>query len=109
MSGSGGGGYGGFNEPEISCENLIIETQLTSPRENVIAKIGVNTVLDVSLEQAGPSAVVVLTHQGEVAGGIASPQMTRLRECIQLGTRYSATVTAKSDGHVQVRISPLRT
>lgn len=108
MSGSGGGGWGTFNEPEVSCESLIIETQLTSPKEEVIARIAVNTILGVTLQQAGTSTVVVITHEGEVAGGIASPNMNRLRECIQAGTRYGATVTSKTDGQVHVRIAPIR-
>ena len=108
MSGSGGGGFGGFNEPAVACESLVFETQLTSPQEAVIALFDVDDMLQVGLEQAGTSTVVVLSFQGQTAGGIASPHMNRLRECIQAGTRYSATVLSKTGGQVRVRIAPLR-
>lgn len=108
MSGSGGGGYGDYSEPEVSCELLTIETQLSSPKPDVVAELEVGSVLQVELEQQGPTTVVVLKHTGNIAGGIASPRMPRLRECIQSGTRYMATVVSIVSDVVRVRITPVR-
>lgn len=109
MSGSGGSGFGGgYNDTAVACENLIIETQLSSPKEAVVKHLAVNDVLQVGLEQQAGTTVVVLTFHGDKAGGTTSPRMPQLRECIQGGTLYIATVTSKSDGQVQVRITPIR-
>jgi hypothetical protein len=108
MSGSGGGfGGGAGDDAPIACERLIIETAISSPKEPVIRKVEAGYILQVGLEQVGATSVVVLTYEGEVAGGITHAQTNRLRECIQTGTKYTATVISKSDGQVRVRIKPL--
>ena len=108
MSGSGGGfGGGASDDPPISCERLVIETAISSPKEPVINNLSVNDVLQVELEQAGTTSVVVLIYGGKKAGGITHAQTNRLRECMQAGTKYIATVISKSDGQVRVRIKPV--
>jgi hypothetical protein len=105
MSGSGSGGYGGgFERSGVSCEDLIIDTQLGSPRAAVIPLLKVGTVLDVQVQQQNNITVVVLVLNGQVAGGIAAPEVQQLRECIQAGTAYTARVTSISGAHVGVRI-----
>lgn len=108
MSGSGGSGYGGGFEPVDTCDSLFIETQLSSPKEDVIDKIDVGNILDVTVQQVGTTMVVVVLHQGVIAGGIAAPQVQRLRECIAQGTIYDATVISKNEGQVRVHIKPKR-
>lgn len=106
MSGSGGGGYGGgFERAGASCEDLVINTQVGSPQAAVIAAISVNDILDVQLQQQGNVSLVVLLFRGQLAGGIASPEIQRLRECLQGGTAYTARVTSISGAHVGVRIA----
>jgi hypothetical protein len=107
MSGSGGGGFsGGFDEAD-PCDALFIETQLSSPKEQVIEKITLGDVLSIMVQETAGISVVVALYQGEVAGGIAAPQIQRLRECMAHGTLYDATVTGKNDGQVRVRIRPV--
>jgi len=106
MSGSGGGSYGGGFEPVNSCDSLVIETQLSSPKGDVIEKIKVGDVLDVTTMQSGGVTVVVVIHQNEMAGGIAAPQVAKLRECIEQGTEYGAKVIVINGGQVRVRITP---
>lgn len=107
MSGSGGGfGGGASDDTQIACERLIIETTISSPKEAVIKNLSVNDILQVGLEQSGSTSVVVLSYKGDKAGGITHAQTNRLRECIQGGTQYIATVISKSDGQVRVRIKP---
>lgn len=108
MSGSGGGFGGGMSEDApIACDRLIIETAISSPKEDVIKNLSINSILQVELEQLGTTSVVVLIYQGGKAGGITHSQTNRLRECIQTGTKYTATVISKSDGQVRVRIKPV--
>lgn len=105
MSGSGGG-FGGGATVEVSCERLSFDTQLSSPKPAVISGINVGDILSVETEQQGASQVVVIKHGNQVAGGITSPKMSRLLECIRLGSRYQARVMGKAGGQVTVRISP---
>ena len=104
MSGSSSSGYSSGFEVSDKCESLVIDTQLSSPKEDVLADVVVNSVLDVSVQTIGAVSVVVVTHQGQIAGGIAAPEVNRLRECITKGVDYDATVLSIDDGQVRVRI-----
>lgn len=105
-SGSGAGFGGGVADDDISCEALVIATHLISPKENVIAQIAVNTLLEVGVQETTDSKIhVVVSYKGQVAGNIVSTQVQRLRECIQGGTKYVAKVVSINEGDVRVRIS----
>lgn len=103
MSGSGGGN-GWDVVPTDSCADLVIDTQLSSPKPEVVAGIQEGEMLEVKLDSAGNSTVVIVLSNEQLAGGLASPEVGRLRECIQKGTQYVAVVTGKNDGQVQVRV-----
>jgi hypothetical protein len=109
MSGSGGSGYSGGFEPVDTCESLVIDTQISSPKSDVIEKIAVDDILDVALTQLGATTVVVVLHHGSIAGGVAAPQVQQLRDCIEKGTKYKATIISKNGGQVRIRIQPERT
>lgn len=104
MSGSGGGGGGGGFDPPDNCAALVIDTQLSSPKQAVVSLIQVGDELLVAAQTMGATTVVVALHNGQVAGGLASPLVQRLRECMAAGTQYTATVTSKNDGQVRVRV-----
>lgn len=104
MSGSGGGGGGGGFDPPDNCAALVIDTQLSSPKQAVVSLIQVGDELLVAAQPMGATTVVVALHNGQVAGGLASPLVQRLRECMAAGTQYTATVTSKNDGQVRVRV-----
>lgn len=106
MSGSGGSTSGfGFSTGSSSCESLVITTQLNSPKPVVVEQINVGDVLNVVIKQMGSTAAVVALYHGELAGGLASPDLQKLRECLASGTPYVATVIGKNDGQVTVRVS----
>ena len=104
MSGSGGGGGGGSETPVASCEDLVIDTQLSSPKDEVVEKIKIGDILDVRSQTKAGTTVVVVLYKGKVAGGVASPLLGRLRECLNNGTKYKAKVLSKSGGQVRVRV-----
>lgn len=108
MSGSGSsGGLGGnFESAGASCSALVIDTQISSPAEEVVEDLEVGDVLEVSQQTQNGLTLVVVLHEGRRVGGIASSALNRLRECMALGHIYVATVTALSDGEVRVRIQP---
>ncbi len=105
MSGIDGTG-GNPPPPPENCEMLVIDTQVVSPKANVIASIVVGDVLDVVLDPSGASINVL--HRGDVAGGLMAPAVPRLRRCMEGGTRYSARVVARQDALVRVRVSAVR-
>lgn len=104
MSGSGGGGGGGSETPVTPCDELVLDTQLSSPKDDVVEKIKVGDTLEVSIQTKAGTTVVVVLYKGKVAGGLASPWVGRLRECLNQGTVYRAKVTSKSGGQVRVRV-----
>lgn len=106
MSGSNGGGGGGdtWDAPPPSCATLIVDTQLSSPKPGIIAGIKVDEILEVAVQDMGGAAAVVVLRQGQVAGGLASPQVNRLRECMAEGHQYQAKVTEVQGGQVRVRV-----
>jgi hypothetical protein len=108
MSGSGGGGYSGGFEQFNSCDTLFIQTQLSSPKEHVVDNINIDDSLDVVVRSANSMSAVYVLHHGEVAGGVAAPNVQRLIECILQGTVYKATVISKNDGQVRIYIKPIQ-
>lgn len=108
MSGSSGSSsrddYPSYSD---SCDTLEFDTQLASPKEDVIAQFGEGDVLEVAFDQQHGQAIVYALWRGQIAGGIASQQVQRLRQCLTEGTMYSARVISKQGGQVRVRVFPL--
>lgn len=102
MSGAGGGGI--FVDTQVSCEALVIHTQLSSPVPAVVKKLVKDDVLTVEVEQSSGTQFVVAKHNGVEAGGLASAQIIRLIECINQGTIYKAKVMAVNGGQVKVKV-----
>lgn len=107
MTGTGGGGFSSISDTAVACDRLIIETAISSPKEAVVKNLKAGDVLQVTLEAVAGSSVVALYFKGQKAGGITHASTNRLRECIQAGTTYEATVISKSDGQVRIRIKPV--
>ena len=106
MSGSGSNGFGGgFERSTISCEGLVLNTQIASPKPAVIRQLSVDDILQVDLQTVDTTTAIVLLFRKQIAGAVAAPDMQRLRECIEGGARYDATVTAISGAHVSIRIA----
>lgn len=106
MSGSGSNGFGGgFEAGDFSCENLVINTAIASPQPAVVSVLKVNYILQVDLQTVGTTTAVVVKHQGQVAGAVASPDVQRLRRCIDAGKLYEAKVTAINGAHISIRIA----
>jgi hypothetical protein len=110
MSGSGGGGGGTPDpEPPVSCEKLVINTQLSSPKLAALEGLVDGEALPVSLLQTPTGQVVVVTRNGQIAGGLAAPDLKRLRECLIGGTDYIAVVKSTNLGQYKVRVSAVGT
>lgn len=104
MSGSSGSG-GGASGPEVSCDRLVINTMLASPRPGAVSVLYPGQILEVTLQ----GGAVVVQNNGELVGGLASPLVHRLRACIEEGTKYRAKVMAKNNALVRLQVSPVST
>ncbi|MEQ1247796.1 hypothetical protein ABLT93_11425 [Acinetobacter soli] len=107
MSGSGGGG----GTPIIdfqSCEDLVITVQLSSPKENVISRLEEGDILTIEFMRDSATTTVYAFYEGEVAGGIASSSIRKLRECLLSGTKYQGKVLEINQGQVRIKITALK-
>jgi hypothetical protein len=93
---------------ETACDMLYLQTQLASPKEDIVNQIGIGDLLDIGLASLNNQVVAVATWRGQIAGGIASPRVIRLIACIESGTSYMATVLDKNGAQVVLRISPIK-
>ena len=91
---------------EVACEQLVIDTQLSSPRAEVVDRLTAGNLLEVALDE-GRRDVVVVRHRGDLAGGLASPNLGRLRVCLSGGTRYQAEVVEVNGGQIRVRVTAI--
>lgn len=105
MSGSDGGGVGGGGfDYDLPCDNLRFEAQLTSPQPAVVTTLVVAEVLDIVINTMNDQVVLQVLKNGQVAGGLAGPDATRLRNCIEQDHQYKATVRLVNSGQVRVLI-----
>jgi len=104
MSGGGGGGGGGESS-STPCETLRFDAQLTSPQPAVVQSLKNGEVLAVDVaNMKGQLVVQVRKKSGQIAGGLTGPDASRLRQCIEQGHMYKATVLTINGGQVRVRI-----
>lgn len=97
MSGSG-------SDPVITCNQLVIETAISSSQESVIKNLSVGDVLRVGLEDQAGTTIVAVYSGGQMAGRITHDHTNRLRECLREGTRYDATVISRSGELARVQV-----
>lgn len=103
MSGSGGS-YLGPSTPASSCTSLQFDTQLASPKAQVVSQLNTNDILDIAFAQQGSQQIVVALSAGQEAGGIVDPHLHQLRNCMSQGEQYQARVLSVSGGQVRLRI-----
>lgn len=105
MSGSGGGGSGGGGPGYSSpCDTLRFDSQLSSPQAAVVRTLNVNDVLLIVVVPMNGQVVVQVLSHGQPAGGLTGPEATQLRNCIEQGHNFTATVLQIVSGQVRVRV-----
>ena len=104
MSGSGGGGGGGGGGGTTPCESLKFDAQLTSPQPAIVATLKVGEVLTIVVATMKGTVVVQVLKGSSIAGGLAGPDASRLRNCIDDGHQYEATVISVIGGQVRVHV-----
>ena len=104
MSGSGGAVGGGHFDRDVPCDNLRFEAQLTNPQPAVVVTLVVGEALDILINTMNGQVVLQVLKNAQVAGGLAGPDATQLRNCIEEGHQYKATVRLVISGQVRVQI-----
>ena len=107
MSGSKGGGGGGGGVPDTppSCNDLKFTILVSSPQPAAVAALKVGDVLDIDVAQRGAQVVVRVLQNDTLVGGLAGPDATRLRNCIEDGHDYQAEVLSITGGQVRVEVT----
>lgn len=104
MSGSSGSGGGGGVYDDAPCDRLRFEAQITSPQGPVVATISVGDALEIMTATMQNVLVVQVLKNGQIAGGLAGPDASRLRNCMEQGYTYRAIVVSVNGGQVRVRV-----
>lgn len=106
MSGhGGGGGYPTINRPtdNDSCENLVLITNVASPRADVLSSLNIGDILDVTIvSDQGP--IQFLDVDGNIVGNLVSREQVRLLQCIIGGTSFVAEILQLDKGQCNVKI-----
>jgi len=105
MSGSGSGGGGsGPDRDDWSCATLRFEALIASPQPAVVANLAVGEVLLIATATMNGQTVVQVLKGPQLVGGLAGPEANRLRNCIEQGHEYEATVRSINAGQVRVLV-----
>ncbi|WP_071813665.1 MULTISPECIES: hypothetical protein [Pantoea] len=99
MSGSGGGISG--SDILTPCDNLKFTTDLASPKAAAMS-LEIGDILEITLN--GDALVVM--YDGEIVGGIACKESSRLRFCLSQGNSYKASVLTKNLGQIKISVYP---
>lgn len=108
MSGSGSSGGFGFGSggQNIDCSNFSFETHIHSPFQKEVDKLKVNDVLVVKLAVLDSVEIVQILNGKNVVGGIVD-QGPRLKQCLEKGFKFKATVRSKSGAAVKIFVDSL--
>jgi len=105
MSGSGGE-IGGAPDSSTNCEELVIVTQISSPKQNVVEKLHVGDILEIKLISENDLSIVTVIHKDEVVGGVVHLDVAQLRKCLNDGFLFNAEIITIDEGQVRIRIEP---
>jgi hypothetical protein len=89
---------------KMPCGSLIIQTQLSSPREDVIQTLKKGDLLTIILLNGnGPC---VATYNEKIAGTIINKDILTLIACLQKGCKFIAIVRNIIGGRCAITIKP---
>lgn len=102
MGSSGGFGSGGAGGGNFDCADFCFETHIHSPNPNTISSLNVGDILYVVLATInGVDVVQVQNANGVGVGGLVD-RGPRIRQCLELGFRFTATVRGISGAAVRI-------
>jgi hypothetical protein len=108
-SGGGGGGGGGggprrTNGKGDPCLSLKGECIISSPQDEVAAKVKKDDILKLELSKGKKPPVRAKNENGELVGVVLPTFLVELVDCMNTGNKYEAEVRKKSGGAITVEI-----
>jgi len=91
----------GYSSP---CDALRFDSQLSSPQAPVVTTLKPGDVLDIAVVSMRGQVVVQVLSHGQPAGGLTGPEASQLRNCIDQGHDFKATVLSVNGGQVKVHV-----
>ena len=88
----------------MPCLRLRFSAQIATPVPTVVWTLHPGDVLNVALANPEGSLVVQVLKDDELAGGLIGGSTARLRDCLQQGNLFKATVERVNGGQVRVLI-----
>ncbi|GGK71854.1 hypothetical protein GCM10011405_20080 [Rufibacter glacialis] len=101
----GGGGRpprGAGKVSEMSCENLVIHTQLSSPKAAVLINVNKDDILELSL--SSPTGPCLVFHREQEVGAIINADLKKIIDCMNQGHDYIAIVRSVEGGKCSLKI-----
>ena len=104
MSGSGSSGdFGSGAGQGVDCSNLSFETHINSPVQGELDKLSIGDVLVVELAVRGSVEVVQVLNGSDAVGGIVD-RAPSLKQCLESGFEFKATVRDISGAAVRIYV-----
>jgi len=88
------------------CKDLVIQTQLLSPRQPVLSKLTKGAILKVQL--IAPLGPCVAIYEDEIVGTVIHKDLLQLINCLGRGVDFTALVRNITGGSCLVTIKPTR-
>ncbi len=96
---------GGPGQQDTPCGKLVLNTMLSSPKAEVVKDLVQGMVLDIGFN-ASRTALEV-RYKNEVAGGLTTPLLPRIRHCIDTGTVFKAKVLGRNAVLIKLQVFAL--
>ncbi len=107
MSGHSTGPAGGTgSDEEVDCAKMVKTTLVYGPDPAVVAVVAVGDEGHLRLGAAPDRAVLVIVRRNRILGSIAPAGVKRLKECLESGVAFSATVKEARGAVIRVTIRP---
>jgi len=104
MSGSRNNMPSGNNSVEdLNCNNLFIETNLSSPNSEVLEDLAVDDILFLSLNEK--NVILAVTDKNKIAGSITS-SVTKLIKCLNDGYHFVGIIFELDGTKCKIKIRP---
>lgn len=100
---SGGFGSGSSGGQSVDCSNFSFETHINSPVPEEVGRLNVGDTLVVELAIRGSVEVVQILSGNNVVGGIVD-RAPRLKQCLENGFEFTATVRSISGAAVKIYV-----
>lgn len=104
MAGSGSSDWTP-STPSSPCDQLSFTAIINSPQPVVIGGLKQGDVLNVRLQSA-PQTAVVVEYNGAVAGALTGVKIASLINCLHNGYTFSAEVISVVGGKCTVEVKP---